>query len=195
MTSYEHNSKGAKYLTKVVNKKTSRQVFHLFTDIKDHISFENKTSHLKSFDDTSNWTMSRTVAWDLVFSKNIPVATGTEGHFFVQYQTKYSPSIIKIVWTEDYGETWKKPLIIERSLSRVPKFANHTIAICGKGKHERVISIDGKIKDARGFMKYIRPGQTQFRDLNYPFDEFRGMNALDMSCVYGDDGRYIITVI
>eukprot|EP00826_Nyctotherus_ovalis_P029105 TRINITY_DN2295_c0_g1_i9.p1 TRINITY_DN2295_c0_g1~~TRINITY_DN2295_c0_g1_i9.p1 ORF type:complete len:409 (-),score=42.92 TRINITY_DN2295_c0_g1_i9:37-1263(-) len=189
MIVYKNRTSGGKYLTQVIDKKTSKRVFHLFTDVFDGRS-SGKISHLKSFDGPRNWTLHHAIASDLPNSENLPVAVGAEGYFYVQYHKGPEPRRIEVVWTKNYGETWESPIAMQETF-----LSHHSMAMCGKGSGERVISINGKTRKVNGYMRYLKPGQTEFKDLNYPFPPFKLIEDVHVSCVYDGNGKYTFALI
>lgn len=184
---YDHYVNGGKYLVQVADKNTSKQVFHWFTGTEDP---RNKIDYLLSFNDARSWTHYRTIASNLVTSADLPVAVGTEGHFYIQYRKKSEPHRIEVAWSKNYGKTWETPISMGKSNQ-----THHTIAMCGKGINERVISVDGKTLHSNGYMRYLKPGETEFKDLNYPFSKFGEVKDVHVSCAYDEDGKYTVALI
>eukprot|EP00826_Nyctotherus_ovalis_P036669 TRINITY_DN3274_c0_g1_i18.p1 TRINITY_DN3274_c0_g1~~TRINITY_DN3274_c0_g1_i18.p1 ORF type:complete len:271 (-),score=30.78 TRINITY_DN3274_c0_g1_i18:148-960(-) len=170
----------AKYL----NFKAS---FHLFANLKIHSS-ESGLEHFKSFDSAKSWTYSNTTASGFTNMHRIPVAAGNEGHFYVQYHKKPVNNRIEIVWTKDYGETWERPIVMKNTMED-----SDAIAMCGEGSNECVFSFHGKTRYSNGYMKYVKSGQTDFKELSHPFPRFGRIQDTDMRCVY-KDGKYTLAL-
>eukprot|EP00826_Nyctotherus_ovalis_P054560 TRINITY_DN7154_c0_g1_i5.p1 TRINITY_DN7154_c0_g1~~TRINITY_DN7154_c0_g1_i5.p1 ORF type:complete len:283 (-),score=20.27 TRINITY_DN7154_c0_g1_i5:156-1004(-) len=185
----KYRSQGIKHLVQVKDKKTSQRTLYLFASTEEG-AYRERIDYLKSFNSTNNWTDARTIVSGAYSLGNIPMAVGTEGHFYIQYFAGANASCIKAVWTKDYGETWEPPILIaETSLD------DHTMTMCGKGSNEKVFSINGKTSASNGYIKYVKPGQTDFKDLNYPFPQFDQIVETQMSCAHSGNGKYTLALI
>lgn len=180
-------SKSGKYLTQLVDKKTSERVLHLFGDS----AYSGcRLDHMKSFDDGKNWTDPHTIASEIDVWVPNQVAAGTEGHFYVQYHEKTGAPSVKAVWTKDYGQTWEPPIEIDDSQTYY-----NTMVMCGRGSNEKVLCANGKSNSGTGFVKYLKPGETKFKNLHYPFHRVRHVQDLKVSCAYTGNGQYTVAMI
>lgn len=186
---FKYRSDSEKHLIQTIDKRSSKRVFHLFTDTPA-APLEDSIDHFRSLDGGKNWTQPRSIASLILCPEKISVAAGTRGHIYIQYQAATLDYRLDMVWTKNYGETWERPIVAMPGKAR-----SSTMAMCGKGSGERVFSVRGDSSFSRGFVKYLEPGRTDFRVLNYPFPSFFRLQDVHMSCTCGEDGKYTLALV